>query len=235
MVYSWESSRIGLDSRESGLDLSENGGLFSRIFRISRIFPPRFGRFRRFPRIDLDSRGGPVPILENRTLFSKIPKNRLRFSGRSSPDSRESNLFSKNRSLFLRIGSDSQILRESNPILENRLRFSRIGNGPPRESRSILGNLRNLPNLGGKIRKIRKILENRPPFSEIEVQSRFSRIEPYSRRFPRIDFDSRRGLVPILENRALFSQIPKNRPRFSGRRSGPHSRESEPILEDSEE
>ena len=34
------------------------------------------------------------------------------------------------------------------------------------ENRSILGNLRNLPNLGGKIRKIRKILENRPRFSE---------------------------------------------------------------------
>ena len=52
------------------------------------------------------------------------------------------------------------------------------------ENRSILGNLRNLPNLGGKIRKIRKILENRPRFSE---------------------------------------------------RSSPDSRESSPILEDSEE
>ena len=59
-VYSWESSRIGFDSRESGLDLSENRGLFSRIFRILRIFPLRFGRFRRFPRIDPDSRGGPL-------------------------------------------------------------------------------------------------------------------------------------------------------------------------------
>ena len=117
-VYSWESSRIGFDSRESGLALSENRALFSRIFRISRIFPPRFGRFRRFPRIDLDSRGSPVPILENRSLFSK------------------------NRILFSRIGSDSQILRESNPILENRLQFSRLGTGPPRESKSILGNLR---------------------------------------------------------------------------------------------
>ena len=74
------------------------------------------------------------------------------------------------------------------------------------------------------------ILENRARFSKIpknrplilgEVQSRFSRIEPYSRRFPRIDLDSRRGPVPILENRSLFSRI-----SFDSSRIGSDSRES---------
>ena len=60
--------------------LGEAQSRFSRIGAYSR----------RFPRIDLDSRGGPTPILENRSLFSKIPRNRPRFSGGSSPDSRES-------------------------------------------------------------------------------------------------------------------------------------------------
>ena len=92
---------IGFDSRESGLCLPESRDLFLGIFGIFRILEGRFARFGRFSRIGLDSRRGPAPILENRALFSKIPKNRPRFS-RSSPDSRESEPIAPNLENMLR-------------------------------------------------------------------------------------------------------------------------------------
>ena len=148
-------------------------------------------------------------IFENRVRFSRIgtgPPRESRSILGNLPNLANLPRFGR----FSRIGLDSR--RGPVPILENRPLFSKIPKnrpGPPRESRSFLKNLRNLPNLGGKIREIRKILEN-------------------------IGLDSRRGPAPILENRSLFLKIPKNRPRFSGRPS-PDSRESNPILEDSEE
>ena len=107
------------------------------------------------------------------------------------------------------------------------------------ENRSILGNLRNLPNLGGKIRKIRKILENR--FSEKILEkisqeySAFSgRPSPDSResdpileesileeasilrevRFSRIGFDSRESGLDLPENRGPILRILENRIRI---------------------